>query len=69
MLGTGEIILIVFVFMMLFGGKKLPEMARGLGKGMREFRRALNFDLPDEQKPEEQKMVESKEPTQKKDSE
>ncbi|KHJ39155.1 Sec-independent protein translocase protein TatAd [Pedobacter glucosidilyticus] len=39
-LGTPEIMLIVFVALLLFGGKKLPELARGLGKGIREFKDA-----------------------------
>jgi sec-independent protein translocase protein TatA len=39
-LGAQEIILIVFVILLLFGGKKLPELARGLGKGIREFKDA-----------------------------
>lgn len=41
-LGTGEIILILLVILILFGGKKLPELARGLGKGIREFKNASN---------------------------
>ena len=39
-IGTQEMILIVFVILMLFGGEKLPELARGLGKGIREFKDA-----------------------------
>lgn len=39
-LGTEEVILIVFVALLLFGGKKMPELAKGLGKGIREFRDA-----------------------------
>lgn len=39
-LGTQEIILIVFAILLLFGGNKLPELARGLGKGIREFKDA-----------------------------
>ena len=39
-LGATEIILILAVVLLLFGGKKLPELARGLGKGIREFKDA-----------------------------
>lgn len=40
MIGTGELILILCVALLLFGGKKLPEFAKNLGKGIREFKRA-----------------------------
>jgi len=40
-LGAGEIILIVLVVLLLFGAKKIPELARGLGKGMSEFKKGL----------------------------
>ena len=40
-LGTGEIILIVLVILLLFGAKKIPELAQGLGKGMKEFKKSL----------------------------
>lgn len=39
-IGTSEMLLIVFVALLLFGGKKLPELARGLGRGIREFKDA-----------------------------
>jgi sec-independent protein translocase protein TatA len=39
-IGGGEMILIVFAALMLFGGEKLPELARGLGKGIRDFKDA-----------------------------
>ena len=39
-LGPWEIALIVIVIIILFGGKKLPELARGLGLGLREFKKA-----------------------------
>ena len=39
-MGGGEIMLILGVVLLLFGGKKLPELARGLGKGIREFKDA-----------------------------
>ena len=37
-LGTPEIILIVLALLLLFGGKKIPELMRGLGKGVKEFK-------------------------------
>lgn len=40
--GGGELILILFVVLLLFGGKKIPELMRGLGKGIREFNNARN---------------------------
>ncbi|WP_316821749.1 twin-arginine translocase TatA/TatE family subunit [Pedobacter gandavensis] len=39
-MGSGEIMLILVVVLLLFGGKKLPELAKGLGKGIREFKDA-----------------------------
>jgi sec-independent protein translocase protein TatA len=39
-LGGGEIILILLVVLIFFGAKKIPELARGLGQGMREFKKA-----------------------------
>jgi sec-independent protein translocase protein TatA len=40
-LGAGEIILILLVILILFGAKKIPELAQGLGKGMKEFKKSL----------------------------
>ena len=39
-LGGTEILLILFIILLLFGAKKIPELARGLGKGIREFKDA-----------------------------
>lgn len=41
-LGWNEILLIVLLVVLLFGGKKIPELMRGLGKGIREFNDAKN---------------------------
>lgn len=41
-LGAPEIILIVALALLLFGGKKIPELMRGLGKGVKEFKDAQN---------------------------
>ncbi|HKB86404.1 MAG TPA: twin-arginine translocase TatA/TatE family subunit [Ignavibacteriaceae bacterium] len=46
-LGAGEIILILLVVLLLFGAKKIPELARGIGKGMSEFKKGLK-DVEDE---------------------
>jgi sec-independent protein translocase protein TatA len=49
-LGTTEIILIVLVILLLFGGKKIPELMRGLGKGMKEFKDAKDGADPKDDK-------------------
>ena len=41
-LGTMEILVILFIILLLFGAKKLPELARGLGKGINEFKKATD---------------------------
>lgn len=41
-LGTGELIVIALVVLLLFGGKKIPEMMKGLGKGVRSFKDGMN---------------------------
>lgn len=46
-LGTGEIIIIVFAILLLFGAKKIPELMRGIGKGINSFKQGMN-DISDE---------------------
>jgi sec-independent protein translocase protein TatA len=41
-LGLGETVIIFAVFLLLFGAKRLPELASGMGKGIRDFKRSLN---------------------------
>ncbi len=41
MVGSGELIVILCVLLLLFGGKKLPEFAKNLGKGIKEFKKAF----------------------------
>lgn len=55
MIGTGELIVILCVVLLLFGGKKLPEFARNLGKGIREFKKACQ-GIDDEQVPDSEKI-------------
>jgi sec-independent protein translocase protein TatA len=55
-LGAPEILVIALVVLVLFGAKKIPEFMQGLGKGVREFRKAAR-DIQDEiEKPEEKKL-------------
>lgn len=50
-IGTGEIILIVLVVLLLFGGKKIPELMRGMGKGVKSFKDGMNgIDSSDNKK-------------------
>ena len=46
-LGGGELLLIGLAILLFFGGKKLPELMKGLGKGIREFQNAKN-DVKDQ---------------------
>ena len=46
-LGAGEIVLIALVVLLLFGGKKIPELKKGLGKGVRNFKDGLK-DVEDQ---------------------
>jgi len=40
-IGMGELLIILLVVLIFFGPKKIPEMAQGIGKGMREFKKAV----------------------------
>lgn len=48
MIGSAEIIIILCVILLLFGGKKLPEFARSLGKGIREFKKATQGEISED---------------------
>ena len=52
--GPWQIILIVFVVLLLFGGRKIPELMKGLGQGIKEFKKSIK----DEKKPEEEEQEE-----------
>lgn len=54
-IGTGEIILILLIILILFGAKKIPELAQGLGKGIREFKKAMS-DVEEEIKKDSTKI-------------
>jgi sec-independent protein translocase protein TatA len=46
-LGIGELLIIFLVILILFGSKKIPDLAQGLGKGIREFKKAIR-DVEDD---------------------
>lgn len=60
-LGAGEIFLIVVAALIFVGPKKLPELARGLGKGIREFQKAKDDLVKEVKNPESTPQVEEKE--------
>lgn len=41
-IGFGEILIVVLILILLFGGKKIPELAKGIGQGIRSFKKALS---------------------------
>jgi sec-independent protein translocase protein TatA len=51
--GPWQIVLIILVVVLLFGGKKIPELMRGLGQGMKEFKKATKEDTKPEDEKEE----------------
>lgn len=55
MIGTSELLLIVLLALLLFGGKKLPEMMRGLGQGVKSFKQGMNDAVPSDEDGQEEK--------------
>lgn len=53
-LGITEILIILLVVLLLFGGKKIPELMKGLGSGIKEFKNAAKDDQPTEKKSDEE---------------
>ena len=56
-LGSQEIIIIALVILLLFGGKKIPELMRGLGKGVSQFKKGMN-DIEEQINAEHEKKEE-----------
>jgi sec-independent protein translocase protein TatA len=54
-LGVTEILIILAIVLLLFGGKKIPELMKGLGSGVKEFKNAAKDDKPANNKEEETK--------------
>ncbi len=53
-IGPWQIILIIAVILLLFGGKKIPELMKGIGKGAREFKKGLSGEGEEEEKKPDQ---------------
>lgn len=53
-IGSTELLLISGIALLLFGGKKLPEMMRGLGEGIREFKKGVNDAKETDENPNEE---------------
>jgi sec-independent protein translocase protein TatA len=49
-IGFTEILLILLVVVLLFGGRKIPELMKGIGQGMKEFKKASKYDPEEEKK-------------------
>jgi len=59
-LGATEIILIILVIVLLFGGRKIPELMKGIGQGMKEFKKASQVEDEDSGKVKTESKEESK---------
>jgi sec-independent protein translocase protein TatA len=49
-IGLTEIILVLLVVVLLFGGRKIPELMKGIGQGMKEFKKASKYDPAEDSK-------------------
>ena len=58
-LGTPEILIIGLIILILFGAKRIPEFMQGLGKGVREFKKAAREVQDEIEKPEDSKRIDS----------
>ena len=62
-IGPTEIVLVLLLFLLLFGAKKLPELAKSMGKALKEFKKGasdLTNDMPEMDEPEPKKVKKRK---------
>ncbi len=55
MVGPWQVVIIFVIVLLLFGGKKIPELMKGLGRGVKEFKEGINPDEEEEKKEENKK--------------
>ncbi len=55
-IGLTEIILVLLIIVLLFGGRKIPELFKGIGQGMKEFKKASKIDGEDDKEKEKGKV-------------
>lgn len=65
MIGTTELLLVAGIALLLFGGKKVPEMMKGMGQGVKSFKDAVNgkVEEPSEESPHEAAESQEEQPT------
>ncbi len=56
--GLGELVIILVVILLLFGAKRLPEMARSLGRSTKEFKKGMDDGVAEDQEADESRTVE-----------
>lgn len=70
-IGTTELLLVSGIALLMFGGKKLPEMMKGLGQGVQNFKKGMNEPISDEEMPKKVRSIDGevvqKQPEQKSD--
>jgi sec-independent protein translocase protein TatA len=49
-LGVGELLVILVIVIMIFGGKRIPELAKGMGEGIKNFKKSMKDDDDDKEK-------------------
>jgi len=65
MQGQGEVLLVIFIILLLFGAKKLPDLSRSLGKSLGEFKKGQREGNEPDEKADSKQLVDAEEPEKK----